>query len=120
MPSAGFHQRGQFNWGGNEVLSRAHVTERSIDTAGRKLLPGHDGLSGGYYQSLLTVLWQTFGAGHWVLSRKNTSRKIDIPQAVQQTPDAIVERLVLLHRIVEHSAKAGEGANGIVSKTPVF
>ena len=29
--------------------------------------------------------------------------------AVQQTLDAVVERLLLLHRVVEHLAKAGEG-----------
>ena len=70
MPSLAFHQRGQFNWGGNEVLSRAHVTVRSIDTAVRKLPPGHDGLNGGNYRALLKVPWQTVGVERGVRSCK--------------------------------------------------
>ena len=39
---------------------------------------------------------------------------------VQQTLDAVVERLLLLNRVVEHLAKAGEGAKGRVFKNARF
>ena len=40
--------------------------------------------------------------------------------AVQQTLDAVVERLLLLHRVVEHLGKAGEGGQGQVFKNARF
>ena len=39
---------------------------------------------------------------------------------VQQTLDAVVERLLLLNRVVEHLCKAGEGAKGRVFKNARF
>ena len=40
--------------------------------------------------------------------------------SVQQTLDAVVERLLLLNRVVEHLGKAGEGAQGRVFKNARF
>ena len=39
---------------------------------------------------------------------------------VQQTLDAVVERLLLLNRVVEHLGKAGEGARSRVFKNARF
>ena len=55
------------------------------------------------------VLWQIVGVGHGARSRNSSSPTLDITQGVQQTLDAVVERLLLLHRVVEHLSKAGEG-----------
>ena len=41
-------------------------------------------------------------------------------EGVQQTLDAVVERLLLLNRVVEHLGKAGEGARGRVFKNARF
>ena len=40
----------------------------------------------------------------------------EVLTAVQQTLDAIVERLLLLNRVVEHLDKAGDGGQGRVFK----
>ena len=70
--------------------------------------------------TLLMVLWQTVGVGHGACSRNSSSPTLDIPQAVQQTLDVIIERFLLLHRVVEHLAKAGEGRSWGVFKNARF
>ena len=44
----------------------------------------------------------------------------EVAPAVQQTLDVIIERFLLLHRVVEHLAKAGEGAKVRVFKNARF
>ena len=69
----------------------------------------HDGLNGGNCRVLLMVLWQPVGVEQGTRTRDSSSPRPDITQAVQQTLDAVVERLLLLNRVVEHLAKAGAG-----------
>ena len=53
-------------------------------------------------------------------SHNSSNPRLDIPRAVQQTLDAVVERLLLLNRVVEHLAKAGAGRRGRVFKNARF
>ena len=84
------------------------------------LFPVHAGLNGGNCRVLLMVLWQAVGVGHWARSRNSSSPRLDVTQAVQQTLDAIVERLLLLNMVVEHLARAGKGGLERVFKNARF
>ena len=55
---------------------------------------------------------------HFLPASDVKSTRFDIPQDVQQTLGFIVERLLLLHRVVEHLAKAGGGCGQGVQKRP--
>ena len=66
------------------------------------------------------VLWQIVGVGHGARSRNSSSPTLDITQGVQQTLDAVVERLLLLHRVVEHLGKADAGGVERVFKNARF
>ena len=80
----------------------------------------HEGLYGGNYHAVLMVLWQIVGVGHGARSRNSSSPRLDVTQAVQQTLDAVVERFLLLNRVVEHLAKAGKGGVERVFKNARF
>ena len=80
----------------------------------------HDGLNGGNCRVLLMVLWQPVGVEQGTRTRDSSSPRPDITQAVQQTLDAVVERLLLLNMVVEHLAKAGAGGVVRVFKNARF
>ena len=67
----------------------------------------------------------SFAWYHHVLSRAVSQPLEDRPypapaQCVQQTLNAVVERLLLLNRVVEHLAKADAGGKGRVFKNARF
>ena len=69
---------------------------------------------------LHSILDQVLGAIA-LRHRVCTSHRLrETAAAIQQTLDVIIERLLLLHRVVEHLGKAGEGGVGQVFKNARF